>query len=200
MYQDAQCYFLDDPLSAVDSHVGKHIFEHVIGPHGLLQNKVCGSYFVLSRAIGTPCLPSCRGEFCYHADPQTRLLVTHGIHFLPHTDQVIVLREGRVTEKGPYLDLLRYTHLCLALPLCLLILAVRMATLPSLLRSTVKKRPRYTISFHLQYNILVLAIVAVAVFSVQSSSLHCLLLCVAVYSFVAVLTSRSPSQRELWTL
>jgi ATP-binding cassette, subfamily C (CFTR/MRP), member 1 len=40
VYQQADCYFLDDPLSAVDAHVGKHIFEHVIGPRGLLQAKV----------------------------------------------------------------------------------------------------------------------------------------------------------------
>ena len=32
-------YFLDDPLSAVDSHVGKHIFDKVIGPNGLLGKK-----------------------------------------------------------------------------------------------------------------------------------------------------------------
>jgi hypothetical protein len=31
---------LDDPLSAVDSHVGKHIFDEVIGPKGLLKAKV----------------------------------------------------------------------------------------------------------------------------------------------------------------
>ncbi len=30
---------MDDPLSAVDSHVGKHIFDKVIGPEGLLRNK-----------------------------------------------------------------------------------------------------------------------------------------------------------------
>ena len=30
---------LDDPLSAVDSHVGKHIFEKVISSEGLLSNK-----------------------------------------------------------------------------------------------------------------------------------------------------------------
>ena len=33
-------YFLDDPLSAVDSHVGKHIFDKVIGPQGMLKDKV----------------------------------------------------------------------------------------------------------------------------------------------------------------
>eukprot|EP00048_Salpingoeca_helianthica_P002825 m.61104 g.61104 ORF g.61104 m.61104 type:complete len:1523 (-) comp12327_c0_seq3:30-4598(-) len=75
VYQEADCYFLDDPLSAVDAHVGKHIFEHVIGPRGLLQAK-------------------------------TRILVTHGIHFLPQTDQVVVLREGRISENGSYTYLL----------------------------------------------------------------------------------------------
>lgn len=39
IYADADIYLLDDPLSAVDSHVGKHIFEQVIGPKGLLKNK-----------------------------------------------------------------------------------------------------------------------------------------------------------------
>ena len=33
-------YLLDDPLSAVDSHVGKHIFDNVIGPNGVLKDKV----------------------------------------------------------------------------------------------------------------------------------------------------------------
>ena len=40
VYQDADIYLLDDPLSAVDSHVGKHIFDHIIGPEGELKNKV----------------------------------------------------------------------------------------------------------------------------------------------------------------
>lgn len=31
---------MDDPLSAVDPHVGKHIFESVIGPKGILKDKV----------------------------------------------------------------------------------------------------------------------------------------------------------------
>ena len=40
VYQEADIYLLDDPLSAVDSHVGKHIFEKVIGPEGMLSQKV----------------------------------------------------------------------------------------------------------------------------------------------------------------
>ncbi|CAB3223734.1 unnamed protein product [Arctia plantaginis] len=39
VYCQAENYFLDDPLSAVDSHVGKEIFDNVIGPKGLLKNK-----------------------------------------------------------------------------------------------------------------------------------------------------------------
>ena len=40
VYQNADIYLLDDPLSAVDSHVGKHIFDNVIDRNGLLGNKV----------------------------------------------------------------------------------------------------------------------------------------------------------------
>ncbi|XP_064405659.1 multidrug resistance-associated protein 1-like [Halichondria panicea] len=39
VYQEADVYLLDDPLSAVDSHVGKHIFDKVIGPGGMLRGK-----------------------------------------------------------------------------------------------------------------------------------------------------------------
>ncbi|XP_039402380.1 canalicular multispecific organic anion transporter 1 isoform X4 [Mauremys reevesii] len=39
VYSDADIYLLDDPLSAVDAHVGKQLFEQVLGPDGLLQGK-----------------------------------------------------------------------------------------------------------------------------------------------------------------
>nr|CAD7445720.1 unnamed protein product [Timema bartmani] len=76
VYNDADIYLLDDPLSAVDSHVGKHIFEKVIGPTGLLNNK-------------------------------TRVLVTHGITFLPKVDLIVVLTDGEVSEKGTYKELVQ---------------------------------------------------------------------------------------------
>ncbi|XP_072760183.1 multidrug resistance-associated protein 1 isoform X2 [Anoplolepis gracilipes] len=75
VYNDSENYFLDDPLSAVDSHVGKHIFEEVIGPNGLLKKK-------------------------------TRVLVTHSITYLPEVDNIIVLKDGEITESGTYKQLL----------------------------------------------------------------------------------------------
>ncbi|XP_037822339.1 multidrug resistance-associated protein 1 isoform X12 [Lucilia sericata] len=75
VYSDADLYFLDDPLSAVDSHVGKHIFEEVVGPKGLLAKK-------------------------------TRILVTHGITFLPQTDNIYVMKMGEISEYGTYQELL----------------------------------------------------------------------------------------------
>lgn len=39
VYSSADIFLLDDPLSAVDAHVAKHIFDQVIGPKGLLAGK-----------------------------------------------------------------------------------------------------------------------------------------------------------------
>ncbi|XP_067948316.1 multidrug resistance-associated protein 1-like [Watersipora subatra] len=74
-YSDSDLYLFDDPLSAVDAHVGKHIFEQVIGPNGLLKGK-------------------------------TRVLVTHGVHWLPDVDNIVVLSQSRITETGSYDSLL----------------------------------------------------------------------------------------------
>uniref|UniRef100_A0A4W5KT46 ABC-type glutathione-S-conjugate transporter n=1 Tax=Hucho hucho TaxID=62062 RepID=A0A4W5KT46_9TELE len=73
-YSQADVYLLDDPLSAVDSHVGKHLFEEVVGPTGILKDK-------------------------------TRILVTHGVSFLPYVDEIVVLKEGCVSEVGSYQSL-----------------------------------------------------------------------------------------------
>ncbi|KAG0256041.1 hypothetical protein DFQ27_005933 [Actinomortierella ambigua] len=38
-YADADLYLLDDPLSAVDAHVDRHLWTHLLGPQGLLHDK-----------------------------------------------------------------------------------------------------------------------------------------------------------------
>ena len=39
VYARADVYLLDDVLSAVDQHVGRHLIKRVLGPHGLLASK-----------------------------------------------------------------------------------------------------------------------------------------------------------------
>ncbi|KAJ2720120.1 hypothetical protein GGI07_004797 [Coemansia sp. Benny D115] len=39
VYSRADVYILDDPLSAVDAHVGRHLFEHILGPRGMLRSR-----------------------------------------------------------------------------------------------------------------------------------------------------------------
>lgn len=63
-YRDTDIYLLDDPLSAVDAHVGAHLFKECIGPNSFLAQK-----------------------------KTTRILVTHQVHFLKEADLIIVLRD-----------------------------------------------------------------------------------------------------------
>lgn len=77
-YRAADIYLLDDPLSAVDAHVGTHIFNKCIGPNSRLANL---------RA--------------------TRILVTHQVHFLKEADWLIVLRDGKIEVQGSPMDLAR---------------------------------------------------------------------------------------------
>ena len=51
VYNNADVYFLDDPLSAVDSHVGKDLFKNVIGNSGLLKNKVTISLMCVCKVF-----------------------------------------------------------------------------------------------------------------------------------------------------
>ncbi len=39
VYSNADIYMFDDPLSAVDAHVSKSLFDLIIGPDGMLKNK-----------------------------------------------------------------------------------------------------------------------------------------------------------------
>ena len=63
VYQDADVYLMDDPLSAVDSHVGRHIFEKVVGPKGMLSGKVMQYLNILLEYKLVAFIVSVR--FCY---------------------------------------------------------------------------------------------------------------------------------------
>lgn len=77
VYRNASIYMLDDPLSAVDAHVGKFLFEECIGPQGYLARQ-----------------------------KTTRILITHQVHFLKEADWIIVMDKGSVVRQGPWKDVM----------------------------------------------------------------------------------------------
>ncbi|KAK6367899.1 ATP-binding cassette glutathione S-conjugate transporter ycf1 [Exophiala oligosperma] len=75
VYARADVYLLDDVLSAVDAHVGRHLINNVLGPNGLLNGK-------------------------------TRILATNSIPVLKEADYMYFLRDGVISEKGTYQQLM----------------------------------------------------------------------------------------------
>ena len=69
IYSDADIYLLDDPLSAVDAKVGKHMFDR------------CIKEFLAQRV---------------------RILVTHQLQVLKHTDNIVMLQNGSIVFQGNY--------------------------------------------------------------------------------------------------
>ena len=74
VYREADTYLLDDPLSAVDVHVGRHLFSKCI--RGFLRDKAV-------------------------------ILVTHQLQYLQEADEIIVLKNGKIQERGDFGDLLK---------------------------------------------------------------------------------------------
>lgn len=74
MYSDADVYLMDDPLSAVDAKVSKHLFEK------------CIKKFLVGKV---------------------RILVTHQVQFLKHTDSMIILQNGCLMFQGTYSEMRR---------------------------------------------------------------------------------------------
>jgi ATP-binding cassette subfamily C (CFTR/MRP) protein 1 len=75
VYARADVYLLDDVLSAVDQHVGRHLIDNVLGPNGLLSGR-------------------------------TRILATNSLPVLMEANYIVLLREGRILERGTYEQLM----------------------------------------------------------------------------------------------
>jgi ABC-type glutathione transport system ATPase component len=86
LYHDADVYLLDDPLAAVDAHVGKDLF-----------NKCIVDEMLLGKSKGLK-----DGERA-----ATVILVTNALQYLSHemVDKIIVLGDGRVEEMGTFAGL-----------------------------------------------------------------------------------------------
>ncbi|KAJ3221938.1 Multidrug resistance-associated protein 4 [Clydaea vesicula] len=80
VYSDADLYVLDDPLSAVDTKVGRHIFESCI--QKLLMNV--------------------KYEGNYRRSPAAVVLITHQLQYIQLCDKVLVLNEGNVEAVGTF--------------------------------------------------------------------------------------------------
>ncbi|MXQ98865.1 hypothetical protein E5288_WYG002118 [Bos mutus] len=73
MYQNADIYLLDDPLSAVDTVVSRHLFEQCV--RQALKEKIT-------------------------------VLVTHQLQYLKDASQILILRDGKMVERGTYSEFL----------------------------------------------------------------------------------------------
>lgn len=78
VYEEADIYLLDDPLSAVDAHVGKHLFNE------------------------------CIVDKLLKGDESSVVLVTNALQFLnnPRVNKIVVLEGGKITEEGTFDELM----------------------------------------------------------------------------------------------
>ena len=83
VYARADIYLLDDVLSAVDQHVGRHLIDNVLGPRGLLAGK--------TRVVATNSIP-----VLFEADFIT--LLRNGKVFEKGTYQQLMAMKGEVAN------------------------------------------------------------------------------------------------------
>ena len=57
-------------------------------------------------SLNNPCTIIYFTHNLFFFSPQTRLLVTHGIHWLPKVDNIVVMVGGVISETGTYDELL----------------------------------------------------------------------------------------------
>eukprot|EP00957_Ditylum_brightwellii_P198916 15161739-Ditylum_brightwellii.AAC.1 len=98
-YHNAEIYLLDDPLAAVDAHVGKHIFQECI-VNELLLGKGQTHQYAKDEQME-------QNDDQYGGRNSTVILVTNALQYLNHPliDKIIVLKDGCIEETGTYVEL-----------------------------------------------------------------------------------------------
>ena len=86
LYNGANLYLLDDPLSAVDTHVGEHLFHECI-----VKYMLTGGLEETNQNIRKPSV----------------ILVTNAVHFLksPYVNKIYVMKEGTTLDGGNFSQL-----------------------------------------------------------------------------------------------
>ena len=138
MYADCDFVIMDDPLSAVDVHVGRHMFEKCIAGDTflpLLLKLLASPYHLCQSACCCACCVKHILSTCYTLvlpqqvlkslivvflvagalKSKTRILVTNQLQYLPRADQVIYMEDGRVAAQGTYEDVLQNQRFSLLL-------------------------------------------------------------------------------------
>jgi ATP-binding cassette subfamily C (CFTR/MRP) protein 1 len=112
LYFESDIVLLDDPLSAVDAHVGQGAFIPLV-PFLLFLSDLSSLSPSLSLpfALLLPSLsPSSPTALFTNAITgslagKTRVLVTHALHFLSRVDYIICLDHGKISQEGTYAEL-----------------------------------------------------------------------------------------------
>ncbi|ERL93563.1 hypothetical protein D910_10852 [Dendroctonus ponderosae] len=108
VYKEADIYLLDDPLSAVDTHVGKKLFDECIS--GTLPSQLRSYYFepvgnvliIFDTGVRLIQLPFSHDRFLKN---KCTVLVTHQLQYLKHVSRIYVMENGRIAANGNYQEI-----------------------------------------------------------------------------------------------
>lgn len=89
IYKQADIYLLDDPLSAVDTRVGKYLFEKCIKGGLFCKILVVINLILLSL-------------FAEYLKNKTCILITHQLQYLTSVDQIVLMENVSINIDYKY--------------------------------------------------------------------------------------------------
>ncbi|CAF1242551.1 unnamed protein product [Adineta steineri] len=137
VYQDKNIYLLDDPLSAVDVHVARHLFSHCIRDILKYKTRILCTHQIQFIEQADYIILMENGRIVRSDDPlsavdvhvarhlfshcirdilkyKTRILCTHQIQFIEQADYIILMENGRIVRSGKPNEILSSTEYLLS--------------------------------------------------------------------------------------